>query len=217
MITTLLGISFAYVAVCVLLLAASLFAPVRWWVKAPVIVVASFFFIEEFYASKGLMGWPGTDRLPGRFQLLWTRVVEPDPKLHDPGAIFFWVEEVDANDVPSGVPRSYRLPYTKPLADKSLKARDEIMSGNPQEGVAEDLEENETEQRTGMNMPNTLENTNQAQNGNANLDLSQLHILDQTQGFKFLPYCGPRLVPKEGEGGAPAPSPTDCASPTTTR
>ena len=104
-------------------------------------------------------------------------MVEPDPKLHDPGAIFFWVEEVDENNVPTGVPRSYRLPYSKPLADKSMKARDEIMSGNPQEGTADDLAENENEQRMGMNLPNNLENTNQAQNGNANIDLSQLKLL----------------------------------------
>ena len=53
-------------------------------------------------------------------------MVEPDPKIHDAGSIFLWVEEVDENNVPVGTPRSFRLPYTKPMADKSLKARDEI-------------------------------------------------------------------------------------------
>jgi hypothetical protein len=197
MTTTLLSISTAYVVVCVLLLTASLFAPLRWWVKAPAIVVASFFFVEEFYASKSLLGWPGTDRLPGRFQLLWTRVVEPDPKMHDAGSIFFWVEEVDENNVPTGVPRSYKLPYTKPLADKSLKARDEIMSGNPQEGTADDLAGDENEQRMGMNLPNNLENTNQAQSGNANLDLSQLKLLEGMQHVEFIPMPGPKLPSKE--------------------
>jgi hypothetical protein len=197
MTETLLSISAAYVVVCVLLLAMSLFAPLRWWVKAPAIVVASFFFVEEFYASKSLMGWPGTDRLPNRFQLLWTRVVEPDPKLHDPGSIFFWVEEVDENNVPTGVPRSYRLPYMKPLADKALKARDEIMSGNPQEGTADDLAENENEQRMGMNLPNNLENTNQAQSGNANIDLSQLKLLEGMQHVEFIPMPGPKLPAKD--------------------
>ena len=100
-------------------------------------MVTSAFFIEVFFATKGLLGWPGTGQLPPRFQLLWTRVVEPDPKVSDPGAIYLWVEEVDENNVPSGTPRSYRLPYTPPLADRSLKARDEIMAGNPQEGTAE--------------------------------------------------------------------------------
>ena len=43
------------------------------------------------------------------------------------------VEELDDNNVPSGTPRSYRLRYTPPLAERSLKARDEIMAGHPQE------------------------------------------------------------------------------------
>ena len=68
------------------------------------------FFLEVFFATKSLLGWPGTGQLPPRFQLLWTRVVEPDPKIRDPGAIFLWVEEVDDNNVPTGVPRSYRMP-----------------------------------------------------------------------------------------------------------
>jgi len=197
MTATLIAIAAAYVVVSVLLLSASLTAPLRWWIKAAAIVVSSLFFVEVFYASKGLMGWPGTDRLPNRFQLLWTRVVEPDPKLHDPGSIFFWVEEVDENNVPTGVPRSYRLPYSKPLADKSLKARDEIMSGNPQEGTADDLAENENEQRMGMNLPNNLENTNQAQSGNANIDLSQLKLLEGMQHVEFIPMPGPKLPAKE--------------------
>ena len=139
MTANLLAISAAYVVLGVLLLAFGLTAPFRWWVKAAAIVVTSLFFVEAFFSTKSLLGWPGTGRLPPRFQLLWTRVVEPDPRAHDAGSIFLWVEEVDANNVPTGTPRSYRLPYTKPMADRSLKARDEIMSGNPQEGTAEDM------------------------------------------------------------------------------
>src|SRR6516162_3650221 len=97
---TLIAIAAAYVVMSVLLLTASLTAPFRWWIKAAAILVSSVFFVEVFFASRGLLGWPGTDRLPPRFQLLWARVVEPDPLVKDPGAIFFWVEEVDANEVP---------------------------------------------------------------------------------------------------------------------
>jgi hypothetical protein len=197
MTTTLLAIAAAYVVVSVLLLTASIAAPIRWWIKAAAIVVASFFFVEEFYASKSLMGWPGTDRLPARFQLLWTRVVEPDPKLHDAGSIFFWVEEVDDNNVPTGVPRSYRLPYTKPLADKSLKARDEIMSGNPQEGTADDLAENESNMPMAGNLPNNLENTNQNQGNSNNLDPSFFKFLTDQQVVNFKPMPVPLLPAKE--------------------
>ena len=196
MTTTLLAISAAYVVTSVLLLWAGLTSPLRWWVKAAAITVTSLFFVEAFFSTKGLLGWPGSGRLPGRFQLLWTRVVEPDPRMHDAGSIFLWVEEVDENNVPVGTPRSYRLPYTKPMADKSLKARDEIMSGNPQEGTAEDLDES---QSPPTNMANLPENLNQSQTSNANnIDLTKLAAQpDYMQGIVFKPLEPPKLPPKQ--------------------
>src|SRR3954452_12406650 len=139
MTTTLLAVSSAYVLMALLLLSAGLTARYAWWVKASAIGATSLFFAGVILASKGLLGWPGTGALPAKFQLLWTRVVEPDLKLSNRGAIYLWVEEVDENNVPSGLPRAYRLPYSIRLADRTLKARDEIMAGHPQEGVAEDL------------------------------------------------------------------------------
>jgi hypothetical protein len=195
MTATLIAISAAYVVMGVLLLSVGLTSPLRWWVKAVAIVLTSAFFVEVFFATKGLLGWPGTGRLPARFQLLWTRVVEPDPKIHDAGSVFLWVEEVDENNVPTGTPRSYRLPYTKPLADRSLKARDEIMSGNPQEGTAEDLADNETPPGTMANLPENSTPT-QAPLAN-NIDLSQLQALQQTQVVEFKPMSGPILPPKQ--------------------
>jgi hypothetical protein len=195
MTTVVLAISIAYVVLAVVLLSMGLTSRFAWWLKGAVIVITCAFFIESFFATKSLLGWPGTGTLPHRFQLLWTRVVEPDPKIHDTGSIFLWVEEVDENNVPTGTPRSYRLPYTKPMADKSLKARDEIMSGNPQEGTADDLTENETP--SGGAMPNIPDNANAAQPGAANVDLSQLKLLEEAQRVQFKPMTGPLLPAKE--------------------
>ena len=64
-----------------------------WWVKAVAIVVTSVFFVEAFYATKGLLGWPARNSCRQHFQLLWARAVEPDAKVGDPGAIYLWVEE----------------------------------------------------------------------------------------------------------------------------
>ena len=195
MTPTLLAISIAYMVLGVLLLSVSLTSPFQWWVKAAAIVVTSVFFVEQFFGTKGLLGWPGTGRLPPRFQLLWTRVVEPDPKVRDPGSIFLWVEEVDENNVRTGTARSYRLAYPKPMADRSLKARDEIMSGNPQEGTAEDLDENQTPPGTMANLPENPQG-NQSQQLPGNLDLSLLQNVEQTQTVLFRPMTGPLLPPK---------------------
>jgi hypothetical protein len=198
MTTTLIAIAAAYVVMGVLLLSVGLTAPFRWWLKAGAIVVVSGFFIEVFFATKGLLGWPGTGRLPARFQLLWTRVVEPDPKVHDAGAIFLWVEEVDENDVPIGTPRSYRLAYTKPMADKSIKARDEIMSGNPQEGTADDVEEDDQPPgaMTATKLPEDAKPTDAPPSGPLNLSLLNGALRDPNENVQFRARTGPPLPEK---------------------
>jgi hypothetical protein len=185
-----LAISVAYVVMAVLLLSMGLTSRFRWGIKAVVIVVTSVFFIESFFATRSLLGWPGSGQLPHRFQLLWTRVVEPDPKVSDPGAIYLWVEELDENNVPSGTPRSFKLKYSPPLADRSNKARDEIMAGNPQEGTASDMEGEEArteaklDQMTGPNRPET---------GISNVEIEMLR---QAQQIEFRPLSGVPLPPK---------------------
>jgi hypothetical protein len=186
-----LAISIAYVVMAVLLLCMGLTSRFAWWIKGVVIVITSAFFIEAFFATRSLLGWPGSGELPHRFQLLWTRVVEPDPKLGDPGAIYLWVEELDENNVPSGTPRSFKLKYSPPLADQSNKAKDEIMAGNPQEGTAEDMENTDTnktdaklDQMTGPNRPE------------AGLSNVEIEMLRQAQEIRFRPLSGVLLPPK---------------------
>ena len=188
--TVVLAISVAYVVIAVLLLCMGLTSRFAWWLKGVVIVVTSVFFIESFFATKGLLGWPGTGQLPHRFQLLWTRVVEPDRKLNDPGAIYLWVEELDENNVPSGTPRSFKLVYTQPLADRSNKAKDEIMSGNPQEGTASDMEGEEMRTEAKLDQMN---GPNRPETGISNIDIEMLR---QAEAVQFRPLSAPPLPPK---------------------
>src|SRR6266478_3639540 len=153
MTSTVLAIAAAYVVLGVLLLSLGLASRFAWWVKAAAIVVTSVFFVEAFFATKDLLGWPRSGQLPPRFQLLWVRVVDPDIKTANPGAIYLWIEEVDENNVPDGVPRSYQLPYTRPLADRSAKARDEIISGKPQQGSAEEITGSDNKEETKSDQP----------------------------------------------------------------
>jgi len=191
MTATVLAICAAYVALSVLLLTMGLTARLAWWLKAGAIVVTSTFFVEAFFATKSLLGWPGTGHLPAKFQLLWTRVVEPDPKLSERGAVYLWVEEVDENNVPSGVPRSFRLPYSRPLADRSTKARDEIMSGNPQEGTADDMADEET-QAEAKGLSNLPEG--HVEPGTAKIEITE--ALRNAQHVEFRPMGTPLLPPK---------------------
>jgi hypothetical protein len=193
MTSTVLAISAAYVVIGVLLLTATLGSRLAWWVKAAAIVMTSAFFVEAFFATKGLLGWPQKGQLPGRFQLLWVRVAEPDVKSANPGAIYLWIEEVDENNVPDGVPRSYRLPYSRPLADRSAKARSEIMSGKPQQGSAEDLggAEKREEAKADQEQSGT-----RSEPGVSTVDLDQFRLLQQAQRVEFSPMPVPTLPPK---------------------
>ena len=197
MTTTLLAISAAYVVVSVLLLWAGLTSPIRWWVKAAAIVVTSFFFVEVYFATQSLRGWPGTDRLPAKFQLLWTRVVEPDPKVRDAGSIFLWIEQLDENNVPTGTPRSYRMGYSEKLAEEINKAQTNIMNGEQVEGLAGDGTENETP--PSANLPNLPEGANPTQTGNPNnLDLAKLMAQpDYMQGVVFNKLRPPNIPTKQ--------------------
>jgi hypothetical protein len=113
-----LGLAAAYLVLGVLLLSLNLTSLWRWWIKAGAVVVTTGFFGVTYQTVNGMMGWPTTQRLPPRFSLVSTRIVEPDKKTDSGGAIYIWAEELDQNNVPASKPRSYQLSYTDALARK---------------------------------------------------------------------------------------------------
>jgi hypothetical protein len=193
MTSTVLAIAAAYVVLGVLLLTMGLSSRFAWWVKAAAIVITSVFFVEAFFAVRGLLGWPRSGPLPARFQLLWVRVVEPDLKASNPGAIYLWLEAVDENNIPDGVPRSFRLAYSRPLADRAIKARDEIISGKPQQGVTGGLDGNRDEREADSTQRRS---GTQAEPGLTTVDLDQFRLLQQAQQVEFSSMPAPILPPK---------------------
>ena len=57
-----------------------------------------------------MLGWPSDGRLPAKFHVVATRVIEPDRAVGTAGWIYLWVEEVDAHMLPISAPRGYQLP-----------------------------------------------------------------------------------------------------------
>jgi hypothetical protein len=205
MTSTVVAISLGYAALGVLLLGVGLEARLAWWIKAAAIVVTSGFFIVVFFATNGLLGWPAHGPLPARFQLLWTRVVEPDARSGGAGAVYLWVEETDDNNVPSGTPKSYRLPYSRVLADRSIAARDEIIAGHPQQGLAGDLagqdeaaggEQTNSESSRAEAHPDQVPMTaeTRAEPGVARIDMNAQ--LAQAEPVRFRAMPPPALPPK---------------------
>lgn len=134
-----LTLSAGYALIGALLLMILVYARLGWRMKATVVMVTSAFYIASFTGVRGLLGWASIDQLPTRFKLLQARVVEPHSLAGDPGSIYLWVETLDNDNRPSGIPRAFRIPYSDRLAEKTDKAISEIAAGHPQGGRAADF------------------------------------------------------------------------------
>ncbi|MFA5899970.1 MAG: hypothetical protein WC829_12770 [Hyphomicrobium sp.] len=104
-------------------------------VKLGLIAAMGAFNIAVFFWSQSLLGWSAATAVPENFQVLWTRVVEPNPSQQFAGAIHLWVEELDERNIPSGEPRAFVVPYSAALAAKAATAQTEIKKGNAQGGT----------------------------------------------------------------------------------
>jgi hypothetical protein len=132
-------------------------------------------------------------------------LVEPDAKSGEAGAVYLWVEETDDNNVPSGTPKSYQLPYSRVLADRSIAARDEIIAGHPQQGLAGDLagqdeaaggEQTNSESSRAEAHPDQVPMTaeTRAEPGVARIDMNAQ--LAQAEPVRFRAMPPPALPPK---------------------
>jgi hypothetical protein len=100
------------------------------------------------------------------------------------------------------MPRSYRLPYARALADRSLAARAEIMAGHPQLGLAGELagednvkgESEPPDSRAGSRPREPAPAGGTQESGTARIDVDAL--LAQAQPVRFRPMPAPTLPPK---------------------
>jgi hypothetical protein len=147
----------------------------------------------------GLLGWSSVDPLPPHFKLLHARIVEPHSRMGDPGAIHLWVEELDDDNRPSGVPRAYRLPYTAKLAQKTEAAVKASAEGKPQGGRTADFgtgEGGEGQVTAREVTPSAITTTGGGDPSSGGpLDPGVMH--DQSQSIVFSPLPPPRMPPKD--------------------
>ena len=132
-------LSVSYALIGALLLVVLVYARLPWSAKAFAVIVTSVFYVVSFIGARGLLGWASTERLPAHFKLLQARIVDPHTLEGDPGSVYLWVEALDEDNRPSGVPRAYRLPYSDALAEKTHAAENQIAAGHPQGGRAADF------------------------------------------------------------------------------
>src|SRR5258708_19628198 len=109
-----LGLAIAYALLAALLLVIALRARIPWPLKVAMVLVTSVYYCVAFFRIEYLPGWSATAPLPPQFQLLWARIVEPNPLVRAPGALHVWIEALPPPTLPPLPPPPSRLPYSAP-------------------------------------------------------------------------------------------------------
>jgi hypothetical protein len=197
--TEILGLSIAYALLGVLLLTACQFTRLPWPLKAAGIILTSMFYIVSFYAARGLLGWSSVDPLPPRFKLLHARIVEPHSLAGDPGAVHLWIEAIDDDNRPSGVPRAYRLPYDARLAERAEAAIKASANGKPQGGRTADVGTGEggEGQITAREVTPSSVTTTGGGDPSTGGPLDPGIAREESRSIVFSPLPPPRMPPKE--------------------
>ena len=194
-----LCIAVSYALLGVLLLTACLFTRLPWPLKAMGIVLTSAFYVVSFFATRGLLGWSSIDPLPPRFKLLHARIVEPHSLAADSGAIHLWIEAIDEENRPSGVPRAFRLPYDAKLAEKAEAAVKASANGSPQGGRTADVGTGEggEGQITAREVTPSSITTTAGGDPSTGGPLDPGTARDEGRNIVFLPLPPPRMPPKD--------------------
>jgi hypothetical protein len=189
-------LSVSYALIGALLLVVIVYARLPWPAKAVAVVVTSAFYVVSFVGTRSLLGWASVDRLPASFKLLQARIVDPHTVEGDPGSVYLWVEALDEDNRPSGVPRAYRLPYSDALAEKTHAAENEIAAGRAQGGRAADFGTGEgglIDAAREYILPKTIIQTSGGDPSTGEFKAAA-HAGD---GVSFSPLLPPRMPPKD--------------------
>jgi hypothetical protein len=196
-----LAMGLGYAVLGLVLLAVLMFARIDWRVKAGLIVLTSAFYILDYQGARSLLGWASPEALPGTFKLLGARIIEPHSLAGDRGAIFLWVEEIDADNFPSGDPRLYRLPYDAELAERTEAAVKASANGTPQGGRTADAGAGtgglvEATQREVTPSAVTVTSGGDPMTGGPTEPQGSR---EEAHGVVFSPLLPPRLPPKDAQ------------------
>lgn len=135
MTVTILLLSGAYGVVAALLLLILLAARVPLPLKALATLAVAALIPWTYHAIGELRGLPTDSKPPARFKLHWARVVEPNVLMKEKGHVFLWLEELDDQNFPSGLPRAYALAYDPELVKEVEVAMGKIQKGEEVAGT----------------------------------------------------------------------------------
>ena len=135
---TILSLTAAYALVAAFLLLILISARVNLALKALATIATAALIPWTYHSIGDLRGLPTDSEPPAHFKLHWAQVVEPNPLMKEKGHVFMWLEELDAKNFPSGMPRAYALAYDPELVKKVEVAMGKIKVGETVAGTISD-------------------------------------------------------------------------------
>lgn len=132
---TILILTAAYALVASLLNYLLLLSRLHWVFKAMATASTIALLPLTFHGVGELRGLPSDGPIPSNFLLLWAQVVEPNLLQGERGRVFLWLQTLDDENYPVGLPRAYQLPYSDDLKLKLAQATDDIAQGEEVQGM----------------------------------------------------------------------------------
>jgi hypothetical protein len=129
MTLSVLLLTLAFVAVAALLLNLNLATRHSGKVKSAAILLVTALYGVAWFGYRGITGWATPEPLPEDFRVYWLMVEDPDKVSSKPGAIYFWVRELDEAGFPVGPPRAHRVAWSESAARAAEAARASMEAG----------------------------------------------------------------------------------------
>lgn len=156
MTLTILLLSGAYAIVAAILLLILLATRIHLALKGLATLVVAALIPWTYHAIGELRGLPTDSQPPAHFKLHWARVVEPNLLMKEKGHVFLWLEELDEQNFPSGLPRAYALAYDPDLVKAVEVAMGKIQKGEDVAGTISDTPPEEAGNNTAEDLAQEL-------------------------------------------------------------
>ena len=130
-----IGLSATFLVLVALILWLIILSKGKFWViKSIIIFFATLFSIILLISLKSFIGWPSGSKLPQEFQLHWAIIDEPNKIKNTDGSIYMWGSALDEDNKSKGLPRAYKINYTRKNHEEIIKGLVSLGDGIQQKG-----------------------------------------------------------------------------------
>jgi hypothetical protein len=127
-----------YALLAILVLALLLYTRWSYWIKTLTILLTGVVILFTYDTMTALLGFPTPGKLPERFLLHHSVILQPDKNTSSKGMIFLWASEL-TRDGPAKQPRAYEMPWDKETSNSFTEANRRTKQGIMQMGQVQQV------------------------------------------------------------------------------